>query len=109
QGPVEVLPVEAVVAGLVHLGIDHGLVDQEQRPLVVAVPAQQGVVEVEQREVHRRSASRRSGSVIARWVRSEYRSSASSIATRLPMSRAWRASTYSMISSESLKPRPAAW
>ena len=47
-----VLLVELLVARFVHLAVEHALLDQELRPLEVAVAGEQGVVEIEQGEPH---------------------------------------------------------
>ena len=47
-----VLLVELAVLRLVDVAVEHALLDQELRPLVVAVAGEQGVVEVEENEIH---------------------------------------------------------
>ncbi len=47
-----VLLVELLVARLVHLAVEHPLLDQELRPLEVAVAGKEGVVQVEKRQPH---------------------------------------------------------
>jgi hypothetical protein len=41
------LIVEGLVAGFIHLTVEHPLLDQELRPLEVAVARQQGIVQIE--------------------------------------------------------------
>ena len=48
-----VLLVELVVARFVDLAVEHALLDQELRPLEIAVAREQRVVEIEERELHR--------------------------------------------------------
>ncbi len=72
-----VLREELVVPRLVRRAVEHAALDQELRPLVVAVAGEERVVEVEEDEVHahRRSsaasASRTRGSVTGRLSMSE--------------------------------------
>ena len=47
-----VLRVERIVFGGMDLGVEHSLADQELRPFIITVTGQQGVVEVEQSEIH---------------------------------------------------------
>ena len=47
-----VLREEFVVLRLVDATVEHALLDQELRPLVVAVAGEEGVVEVEENEIH---------------------------------------------------------
>ena len=88
-----VVVVEPVVLALVLLALEDAALDEVLRPAVVAVAVEQGVVEVEERELHVSSgcsAAFRSGTVIGRPVSSEYRSSASSAWMSEGMSRrAW--------------------
>ena len=43
-----VLLVEAQVLGLVGIPLEDAVIDQELRPFVVAVPAEEGIVEIKQ-------------------------------------------------------------
>ena len=63
-----VLLVELHVASLVDLPVQHALLDEELRPLEIAVPGQQGIVEIEQGQIHDAACnnSRTSGTVILR-------------------------------------------
>src|SRR5581483_8829108 len=57
QGPGLVPAEELVVARLVPGTVEHAAPDQELRPGVVAVAREQGVVEIEERQVHRRDST----------------------------------------------------
>src|SRR5258706_16214382 len=50
EGALFVLQEKAVVLRLVFGALEHAALDQELRPLVVAVPREKGVVEVEERQ-----------------------------------------------------------
>ena len=83
---------EGGVPHLVGIAVQHAPVDQELAPFIVAVPGQQRVVEVEQREIPGAhciapSASRTSGSVRGRLCDSEYSSRWSRMATSVGRSR----------------------
>src|SRR5262249_33601757 len=119
EAPFLVLAEEVVVLRLVRGAVEHTALDQELRPLVVAVPGQQRVVQVEQRELglshprrvspaSERSASLSSGRGIGRLRCSEYRASASSIAICVPMSRSKCPRRYAINSGSSAMPRPSA-
>src|SRR5690349_1836088 len=48
-----VMLVELLIARFVHFTVEHALVDEELRPLEVAVAGEQGIVEIEQGKAHR--------------------------------------------------------
>ena len=50
--PDVVLRIENIIFGGMDLGVEHALADQELRPFIITVTGQQGVVEVEQSEIH---------------------------------------------------------
>ena len=68
-----VLLVEFHVASLVDLPVQHALLDEELRPLEIAVPGQKGIVEIEQGQIHDAAcnSSRTSGTVILRRLANE--------------------------------------
>ena len=90
---------EACISALVAFGVDHAGFDQKLRPTVIAVTGDQGVVQIEERQALRevsaagfQSSSRcsqalRSGTVIGRLVASDWRSSATRVASSDGMSR----------------------
>src|SRR5439155_7935526 len=95
-----VLAEETVVLRLVFGALEPAALDQELRPLVVAVPREQRVVQIKERQFQatvlsrqrlaassKPSASFSRGSVIGRLRCSEYLSRASSAAICVPMSR----------------------
>ena len=71
---------ELVVARFIPIALEHPLVDQVLRPLIVGIPGEQGIVQIEKDESHQRAlacsgmrfiTSRTSGSVTARRASSE--------------------------------------
>src|SRR5687768_17940225 len=89
EGTRPVLLVEFYISSFIHFTVEHALLDQKLRPLEITVTCQEGIIQVKQGEIHDAACnnSRTNGTVIFRWLASEYLSSASSVAIRDDKSR----------------------
>src|SRR3954463_4138519 len=68
-----ILLVEFDILRFVHFSVEHALLNQELRPLEIAITSQKRIVEVKQRQIHDAACnnSRTSGTVTLRWLASE--------------------------------------